>query len=431
MRSNGLIVRPFTNPEQRDWAAVDEAIDRLSPRAFGFLEELVRQPSTVGSESGAQSVMAAELERLGFTVERQPIPDDVGDLKGAGVPRAPYGGRHNVIGQRGQGPRSLIINGHIDVVPAETPELWTSPPFEPQVRDGLMYGRGTGDMKCGFAMLSLALGAMREAGLQTGGRLTVVSAIEEECTGNGTLASIDAGLIADAALLVEPTSLDILLGGIGIVWFELLITGRSAHAESADRAVNPIDVAMRLMSSLRGFEAELNANGRDPLLPEAEHPYNLNIGRMDAGDWQSSVPATARIGLRLGFPRAWTVDEAEDRVRQAVAEAARADDWLRDTPPQVRFNGFRAHGHVADEASELVRCLTQAHADAHGTPAVGKLMATTTDARSYLAAGIPAVCYGPVAHNIHGVDEAVELDSIVEGARTLTRFLATWFEGAS
>jgi acetylornithine deacetylase len=272
---------------------------------------------------------------------------------------------------------------------------------------------------------------MREAGLQTGGRLTVVSAIEEECTGNGTLASIDAGLTADAALLVEPTSLDILLGGIGIVWFELLITGRSAHAESADRAVNPIDVAMRLMSSLRGFEAELNANGRDPLLPEAEHPYNLNIGRMDAGDWQSSVPATARIGLRLGFPRAWTVEEAEDRVRQAVAEAARNDDWLRDTPPQVRFNGFRAHGHVADEASELVRCLTQAHADAHGTPAVGKLMATTTDARSYLAAGIPAVCYGPVAHNIHGVDEAVELDSIVEGARTLTRFLATWFEGAS
>jgi acetylornithine deacetylase len=255
----------------------------------------------------------------------------------------------------------------------------------------------------------------------------VVSAIEEECTGNGTLASIEAGLVADAVLLVEPTGLDILLGGIGIVWFELVVTGRAAHAESADRAVNPIDSAFHLIRHLRDFEAELNAGAHDPLLADAQHPYNLNVGRMEAGDWQSSVPASARIGMRLGFPRDWAVEQAEERLRQSVADAAAGDAWLREHPPELQFNGFRAGGHAVEPDSQLVDCVARAHEKAHGAPPAQTFMATTTDARAYLAAGIPAVCYGPVARNIHGIDEAVELSSIVRGARTLARFLVAWF----
>jgi len=411
-----------------DWTAVDESIERLSTRAFGFLAELVAQPSTVGSESGAQDLMVTELERLGFAVGRQVIPDSVAALPGAGVPQRSYAGRHNVVARRGEGGRPLIVNGHIDVVPADEPQLWSSPPFEPRVDDGWMVGRGAGDMKCGFAMLSLALDALRETAPEAvSGQLTVVSAIEEEYTGNGTLASVADGVLAEAALLVEPTGLDILIGGTGVLWFEIMVVGRSSHAESADRAVNPLEPALHVIAALRSLEADLNAQIDDPLLAEAPHPYNLNIGTVRVGDWQSSVPAVARVGIRLGFPRAWTVEEAQARVRRSVTDSTGSHDWLREHPPTLRFNGFLARGHLLAADQPLVGMVADAHRAAHGRAAQVTFLATTTDARSYLAAGVPAVCYGPRVRNIHGIDEAVELRSIVDGARTLARFLVDWF----
>ena len=145
-----------------DTDAIDRAIDADAERAFGFLERLVAQPSVVGAESSAQQVVAEELERLGFTVERLPIPGDIEEREDAGIPSLPYEGRDDVFGVLGPGEgRSLLVGGHIDVVPAEETGPWTSDPFVPTRREGRMFGRGTGDMKGGFAMLSLAIDALR------------------------------------------------------------------------------------------------------------------------------------------------------------------------------------------------------------------------------------------------------------------------------
>jgi acetylornithine deacetylase len=116
------------------------------------------------------------------------------------------------------------------VVPAEAP-LWSAPPFRPVRRDGWLQGRGAGDMKGGFALASLALGALQAAAPGwLRGRLSFASVIEEECTGNGTLAAARAGVLADAAVLLEPTDLGLLLGGVGILWAELTVRGLPAHA---------------------------------------------------------------------------------------------------------------------------------------------------------------------------------------------------------
>ena len=413
-----------------DVEAVDRAIEADAERAFAFLERLVAEPSVVGAEAGAQAVMAEELERLGFAVEHLPIPEDIARHEGAGIPLLPYEGRDDVVGSQGpDGGRSLLLGGHIDVVPPSEPDLWTSGPFVPVRHDGWLYGRGSGDMKGGLAMISLTIDALRLAAPDAiAGPLHFLSAIEEECTGNGALAACLAGQRADAVVLTEPTGLDLLLAGVGILWLEITIVGKAAHAQSANVAVNPIDTAIPLIGALRTMERQMNENMNDPALGEADHPYNVNIGAMRAGDWASSVPALARLDVRIGHPTAWTASEALQRVSAVLDHAAREDPWLRDHPPQVRPSGFRAQGHALDPQHPLALALADAHESTHGTRPKAYGLGSTTDARYYLNQfDTPALCYGPTARNIHGVDEAVELRSIVEGARTLARFIASWY----
>ena len=415
-----------------DWEAVDAAIRDGAEAAFSFLERLVASPSTVGRELPAQQVVAAELGRLGFTVTELPVPAGTADAAPGGVAQASYADRPNVLGLINPGGSpSLLLNGHVDVVPAESGR-WAGDPFTPVRADGWLTGRGAGDMKGGFAMGLLAVAALRRAapGAMTG-ELGFLSVIEEECTGNGTLAACRAGVLADAAVLLEPTDLNLLLGGTGIVWAEIEVDGVAAHAEAADRAVNPVRFLPALLRALGSLEDELNKPGDDPAFDHLPRPYNVNVGTVTAGDWPSSVPARARLGVRVGFPRRWTPAEALDRVRSAVLGAAADDPWLAAHPPSVRPAGFRAEGYLIGEDHPLVRALAAAHERVHGAPPRRVVMGSTTDARYYLNQfGVPAVAYGPRSRNIHGTDEAVELASIVSGARVLARFMAGFFAGA-
>ena len=161
------------------------------------------------------------------------------------------------------------------------------------------------------------------------GRLSV---IEEECTGNGTLAACRAGVLGDAVVLLEPTGLDLLLGGVGILWVEIEIEGLAAHAEAADRAANPVSRVPVILRALADFESEINAVTDDPAFRQVARPYNVNVGMIRAGDWASSVPARARLCVRVGFPRDWTPDEAFDRVQAAVLRAAGSRVPARSRP---------------------------------------------------------------------------------------------------
>jgi acetylornithine deacetylase len=412
-------------------AALDASIAAHAEEAFSLLERLVAAPSVVGSEQPALEVLAGELAALGFEIERTPIPADIGDTPGAGMPLRPYEGRYNLVARRaGAADRpSLLLNGHIDVVPAAEPELWTTGPFQPARRDGWLYGRGAGDMKCGFAMGVLAIRSLLEVEPEAlAGPLTLVAAVEEECTGNGTLATAADGVLADAVVLLEPTDLELLLGGVGVLWLEVTVTGRPAHASVAGSGVNAIEAALPLLAALRDFERELNGQERDPRMPHVAHPFALNVGRFTAGDWASSVPAVARFEVRVGFPRTWTAAEAEARVRAHLEAAAAGHPWLAASPPQVRASGFRAEGYDLPPDAPLARAVAAAHRAAHGAEPRATSLGSTTDARTYLNRfGVPAICYGPRTTRIHGIDEGVELASIVDGARTLGRFLADWY----
>ena len=399
---------------------IDAAVERLSQRAFAFLDSLVRERSLPGDETGAERVLAAELERIGLAVERVPYPVGIERDPAAGTGSAVYTDRSIVVGRLGPGgPGTLLLNGHLDVVPAGDERLWSSPPFVPHVRDGWMTGRGAGDMKAGLAMATLALEALLSVDPDARSTsIALVGAIEEERSGNGTLASIRAGIVGDAAVIVEPTDLCILTSGIGVLWCEVEVFAAAGHALAAGPSMGALSSALPVIEELRALEDELNA-------PPGPVHHSLNIGTLAAGDWQSTIPDTARVGCRIGFPRSMPIADAVARVETAVGRAGARASAPR--PPAVRWNGFRAEGYDLDAGDPLVVALAAAHRSVHGEPPAVTGTAGTTDARFYRnQLGIPAVCYGPRVENMHAADERVELASIVAGARVLARFLDSW-----
>ena len=154
----------------------------------------------------------------------------------------------------------------------------------------------------------------------------------------------------------------------------------------------------------------------------------MNVGQFLSGSWSSSVPEAACIGVRVGHPAAWSAEQTLEQVRLAVQEATAHDPWLVAHPPTLRLNGYRAERYAQDPEHPLVRAMARAHESAHGTSPAAVSIGSTTDARYYVNQfDVPALAYGPRVRNIHGVDEAVELASIVDGARTLVRFLPDHF----
>lgn len=413
---------------------LDRAINGAADQAFESLEALIRAPSTVGREQTALKFFAEEACAVGMEVRQLPfvsgpVLDPCAGVAPATDVMTPT--RFQVlavtptIDGRPDEPLHLLLNGHMDVVPASSPELWTAPPFEPRRQHGRLYGRGAADMKCGFATGLLALRALREVvpTLFARRRLGFFAAIEEECTGNGTLtALVEHGVTAREVVVLEPTGLGLMTGGVGVLWVEVGIAAAAGHAHAAGDWPTAIDLGMRVVSGLRAWAEALAQAVPEPSLPAGGRHYAVNLGTLHAGDWTSSVPSTARLGLRLGFPRSWSPDEAEGRVREAIAAIAAADPGFR-IAPTVTLTGFRARGYLLDSKSPLVRDLAAAHRQAHGVAPPIFSLGSTTDARIYLEAGIPAVCFGPIGHDLHGIDESVELDSIVAAARTLVRFL--------
>ena len=313
-----------------------------------------------------------EAEALGLQVERLPFPNGALSDDRAGIAPSPdtvTPGRYQVLATTpGEGDLRLLLNGHMDVVPAESPQLWTSPPFEPARRNGRMYGRGAADMKSGFAVGFLALRALRDVApdLFANQRLGFVAVLEEECTGNGALTSIsEHGVTADEVVLLEPTDLGLLVGGVGVLWADIEIASPAGHAHDATAHSSAIELGLRVVEHLRQWSEDLGRAEPEPSMATNQNPYTLNLGKISAGDWTSTVPSHAVFSVRVGFPRAWTPDQAEAELRERIASFAAASGFHMQ--PHVTLTGFRAKGYLLDADAALVRDLSAAHRDAHGT----------------------------------------------------------------
>ncbi len=405
-------------------------VDNLSSDILDFTWRLVAEPSTLGNEATVLEVMEAQLKKLSFEPTRILI-DPAKLSQHAGFAPVPwsYDGRYNVAARReasAEGGRSVIFNGHLDVVSPEPVTLWDRNPYEPLEKDGWLYGRGAGDMKSGVAAMTYAVHAVEQAGFGFKAPVTIEAVIEEECGGNGALACVAAGHDAEAVLIPEPFGYTILTGQLGVLWFKVSLSGVPRHVLEATAGVNAIEKCIPLITALRELEAEMNQKIH-PLYRDIGHPINLNVGIIKGGDWPSTVPAAAEFHGRLSFFPDATYDQTCQLIKDAIARATRQDPWLAENKPKVEFYGFRSEGHVVERDQPAFNTLNDCHREMFGQDAEDAVSTATTDVRAYHHyTTAQATCYGPVAENIHAANERVKVESVMNTAKVYALFLARW-----
>src|SRR6478735_4284603 len=397
-----------------------------------FTRQMIRIPSVRGAEHTVQDFVFRELSDRGYAMDRFQMDRAAIESHPGG---SPWSDKHStapiVVGihrPRDETGRSLILQAHVDVVPTGPAEMWTHAPFDPVIEDDWLYGRGGADMKVGHAANIFAMDALRRIGLQPAATVYVQSVVEEESTGNGALMTHLRGYTADAALIPEPEEEKLVRANVGVVWFQVEVKGHPVHVREMGAGANAIDAAYRVVAELRRMEAEWNARkvGREHFENEA-HPINLNVGKIEGGDWASSVPCWCRLDCRIAIYPGTSADEAAREIGDRLAAFARSDAYFANNPPQVTFNGFHAEGYVLQPGSDAEAVLSRAHEAAVGKPLQSFMTASYLDARVYaLYNKIPALCYGPISQNVHGFDERASIASIKRVTTAMALFIAEW-----
>ena len=409
-------------------SSVDQGFDEQ----IAYTQDLIRFPSTRGAEHAVQDFVFRALRNRGYAMDRFEMDEEAIARHPGGAPfseehsRAPIVvGIHRPREEKG---RSLIMQGHVDVVPTGPSAMWTHPPFDPVIEGDWLYGRGGADMKVGHAANLFALDALRRIGLQPAATVYVQSVVEEESTGNGALMTHLRGYKADAALIPEPENEKLVRANVGVLWFQIEVRGIPVHVRQMGTGANAIDAAYRVIGELRRIETEWNAEkDKHEHFRNENHPINLNIGKIEGGDWASSVPCWCTIDCRISIYPGTSAKDAMKTITDRIAAFARADNFLANMPPEITFNGFQTEGYVLEPKSEAEAVLARAHKEATGKPLETFMTAAYLDARVYaLYDKIPTLCYGGFGENIHGFDERASLASIKRVTKTIALFIAEW-----
>jgi acetylornithine deacetylase len=415
-------------------ARLQSAVEEGWPRQLAWLQTLVRFPSLRGQEAPCQDWIAREFAARGWSVDRYTLAEVAMDhLPGfSPVMDTDYSRAVQVVGtirtpDPGAG-RSLVLQGHVDVVPAGPAEMWTDPAFDPVIRGEWMNGRGAHDMKQGVAAMVFALDALAACGLAPAGDLFVETVTEEECTGNGALSTLARGYRAEACLIPEPTGNTITRAHVGVMWFRLRVRGVPVHVATAQTGSNAIMSAYTLLQALYGLTAEINARAKDhELFKLVQDPVKFNPGVIRGGDWASSTPAWCEVDCRIGLLPGTKLEDARAEVERCVAEAARGDGFLANNPPEVVWNGFQADGYVLEPGSEAERVLGAVHEAVFQAPMQARLGTAVNDTRFYgLYYGMRALCYGPGGEGAHGFDERAHLPALKQTTLAIAGFIADW-----
>ncbi len=418
----------MTEQQQR----ILHAVDAFGSTAVAMLQKLVRIPSITGQEAEVQYCMAGILTELGLEVESWcPRREDLASHPAFSDDGLPLGDRPVVVGRlsgKDSRSRSLILNGHVDVVPTGDASAWIGGPWSGVVRDGKLYGRGACDMKGGIVSGITALAAVQKAGLKLSGDVLFESVIGEETGGVGTLATVQRGYRADAAIVLEPTRMAICPVGAGAASFRLHVPGRAAHGAMRREGVSSVEKFCYLLGALQQLEITRHDTFEHPFYKQDELVSPISIGKVHAGDWPSTVPESLIAEGRFGILPGENIFEARSDFEMAVHTAAQKDPWLKEHSPRVEWFEGQFESAETPPDSPILAELQERHAEVsgqrpsmHGVPYGSDLRFFTNNAN------MPAVLYGPGDVRLaHSVNEYVPLNEVMMVAKVIALTISSW-----
>ncbi len=416
-----------------DLAKLTAAVDSIFDAQVAWLQDIVRFPSRRGEEAPLQDWIARDFAKRGYSVDRYTLADVGLPAHEKAAPMVgvdPAGSIQVVASHRAATAtgRSLIIQGHIDVVPEGPVEMWTHPPFAATIRDGWLYGRGANDMKAGVSCMVFAMEALRAAGLQPAADVYLQTVTEEESTGNGALSTLLRGYRAEAVIIPEPTHHTITRTHTGTIWFRLRVQGVPVHVAVAQDGSNAIMSAYHLINALNAHTKALNEAAKtDKWYSVIRDPIKFNPGIIRGGDWASSTPSWCEVDCRIGLLPSTDVKDAMAAVEAAVKAATAGDNFLANNPPEIIWHGFQADGFILEPGSTAEAVLAAAHVQVHGKPMEDRRTTAVNDTRYYgRYFNIPALCYGPAGEGNHGFDERTSLADLRRCTLTMAKFIADW-----
>lgn len=427
MTGNPDLAPTFTNANQAWPSRVLDYLDARTDAIVHSLCDLVQHPSISGSdeENSIQAKMAAELVGLGLDVDHWQIPLaatlTAPDFPGVEVDRAEAWGLVGAVRGRGGGGASLMLNVHVDVVPPGDLAAWgPQRPFSGAADQHEVHGRGACDMKGGVIAALWAVRALTELQVPLLGDLLLCSVVGEEDGGLGTYASLARGWRADACIIPEPTSLDIVPANAGSLTFRLTLHGSAAHASRRTSGVSAVEKFIPVFDALRRLERDRNATP-DALMSRWDIAYPIEIGQVRSGDWSSSVPDLLVAEGRYGVALEESAEHAKAEFEAAIDNATSSDPWLRDHPVQIEWWGGQFLPGRTELSAGILTTMRRAHSavSAHHQQTWGAPYGSDLRLMTGIG-GVPTVHYGPGdAALAHGPRERVGIDEVLTTTRAL------------
>ncbi len=341
-----------------------------------------------------------------------------------------YEGRPNIVAtwKGSGGGRSLLLNGHTDVIPVGNGEGWSDNPWSASIKEGRIYGRGSCDMKSGVASHIMAVENMIAAGVKPKGDVYIDIVIDEEVSGHGTLDTVIRGYTADAGISGETSGLAVQPACIGRIWFEIEIAGKAAGIQRRYQGVSGIELGYKITKAVEALEQKRVASVTHPLYPKLIDAIPCMIGAFHSGNFPSSFPATCLLKGSMATVPGEDHEGVKRTLVEHIARVAADDPWMKDHPPKVRFVGYDAQASEIPRDHPIVQVVSKNYKEISGRdPEISGRQGAADTRFLNLYGKTPTVIFGPGSTAVmHSDDEYVSIEDYQTAIKVMALSIYDW-----
>lgn len=415
---------------------ISDAVEKERGRLLELCERLMNIESVTGNELNVQNEVKKIFEEIGLKTDYW-IPDDE-EMKNYSLysdTGESFKDRPVVAGiLKGRFPakgKSLLINGHVDVVTPEPLDKWDTDPFCAVIQDGKLIGRGASDMKTGLCVGIFCIWLLKKYFGGVNNDITIVSVPGEENGGNGTAASLLRGYTkADASIFPEPTSNQIQPAHRGAAFWRIYIDGRSSHGGTKYKGISAVEKGIKVVAALQELEDIRNREICSKNVFYKDYPLSapVTVGIFCGGQFTSGVPEHCMIEGCIELVPGEKVEEVAKSLEEAVMGVCKDDSWLMEHPPKVEWFGLFYNPAHTEPDHPFVKLAEKSYQAMLGeTPMVNGFEAGTDMRLLNRNFGVPGLMFG--AGDIamaHAPNEYVEIEELIKNAKVMALMMAQW-----